>query len=59
MRIIIRVEGGMVQAVYSDGEAAVEVMDHDTDDAEELALVSSWEEVVALEIDGGTLKQIY
>lgn len=59
MRIIIRVEGGMVQAVYADGEAAVEVLDLDTDDAEELAIVSSWEEVVTLEMDSGTLKQIY
>lgn len=32
MKIIVRVEGGLVQAVYADGEVDVEVVDLDISD---------------------------
>lgn len=32
MKIIIKVEGGMVQAVYADGEVEVDVIDLDVSD---------------------------
>ena len=32
MKIIVRVEGGLVQAVYADGEVEVEVVDLDISD---------------------------
>lgn len=32
MKIIVKVEGGMVQAVYADGEVEVDVVDLDVSD---------------------------
>lgn len=42
MRVVIIVEGGLVQEVYSDdAKTDLEIIDLDTDDADELGLINA------------------